>query len=132
VLVDGKKVGDVGADVQRDRQLLAEDGMAVVAVTVDAEGRVVAGPALATRGWVFERVSAALLVEATLAVRAALAAREPPPGEGPLPRPELEAVLRGAVRRFVKARFGRKPVVVPLVLTLGEPPGDAPGGAAGR
>ena len=35
VLVDGKGVGDVGAVVLRDRQLLAEAGMLVVALTVD-------------------------------------------------------------------------------------------------
>ena len=44
MFVDGKGVGDVGAVVLRDRQLLAEAGIVVVALTVDrATGSVVAG-----------------------------------------------------------------------------------------
>jgi ribonuclease J len=115
VLVDGKGVGDVGPVVLRDRELLAEDGMVVVAVTVDrASGAVVAGPEIVSRGWVYEREAEAVLEEARAAVRDALAERSDPP----LGREALGALLRGTVRRFITQRYDRKPVVLPLVLEI--------------
>src|SRR5207248_3091114 len=53
VLVVGKGVGDVGAVVLRDRQLLAGDGVVAVALTLDATGRIVAGPDIGSRGVVY-------------------------------------------------------------------------------
>jgi ribonuclease J len=115
VLVDGKGVGDVGPVVLRDRQLLAEDGTVVVAVTVDrASGAIVAGPEIVSRGWVYEREAEAVLEDARAAVREALAER----GEAPLAREALVALLRGTLRRFITQRYDRKPVVLPLVLEV--------------
>ena len=115
VLVDGKGVGDVGPVVLRDRQLLAEDGTVVVAVTVDrASGAIVAGPEIVSRGWVYEREAEAVLEDARAAVREALAER----GETPLEREALIALLRGTLRRFITQRYDRKPVVLPLVLEV--------------
>jgi ribonuclease J len=115
VLVDGKGVGDVGAVVLRDRQLLAEDGMVVVAVTVSrATGALVAGPEIVSRGWVYEREAEAVLEEARAAVREVLAEA----GKEPLAREALGALLRATVRRFITQRYDRKPIVLPLVLEV--------------
>ena len=116
VFVDGKGVGDVGAVVLRDRQLLAEAGIVVVALTVDrATGSVVAGPEIASRGLVYMKEAGELMDEVKAAIRDALAARE-----------ELEvidaeligATVRSAARRFINQRFQRKPIVIPLVLEV--------------
>ncbi len=116
VLVDGKVIGDVGAVVLRDRQLLAESGMLVVALTIDkATGAVVAGPEIASRGFVYMKEADELMEEVKAAVRDAFAARE-----------ELEvvdkeligAMVRSAVRRFINQRFQRKPVVLPVILEI--------------
>jgi ribonuclease J len=114
VLVDGKGIGDVGAVVLRDRQLLAQDGMVVVAVTVDrGTGEIIAGPEIASRGWVYERESEAVLEEAKTVLREALAART---GEEPMPRDVLQSLLRGTLRRFITQRYDRKPIVLPIIL----------------
>jgi ribonuclease J len=116
VLVDGKGVGDVGPVVLRDRQILSEDGMVVVAVTVDRQtGRVVAGPEITSRGWVYEREAEPVLAEAKAALRDALAAET---SERPLEREALVALLRGTLRRFITQRYDRKPIVLPLVLEI--------------
>jgi ribonuclease J len=116
VFVDGKGIGDVGQVVLRDRQLLAEAGMVVVALTVDkTSGSVVAGPEIASRGFVYMKESDELMDEVKQAVRAALAARQEPEV---IDRELIGAVVRSAVRRFINQRFDRKPVVIPLVLEV--------------
>jgi ribonuclease J len=114
VLVDGKGIGDVGAVVLRDRQLLAQDGMVVVAVTVDrTSGDVIAGPEIASRGWVYERESEAVLEEARTVLREALRLKT---DEQPMARDVLQSLLRGTLRRFISQRYDRKPIVLPIVL----------------
>ncbi len=121
LLVDGKGVGDVGAVVLRDRQLLAENGMVVVSLAVDKSGAVIAGPELATRGVVYVKESEEVLAELKAAVSQALAERDP---AAPFDRELVGALVKGAVRRFIQQRFQRKPIVLPIVL---EVPGPAPG-----
>ena len=65
VYVDGLGIGDVGNIVIRDRQRLAEDGIIVVVLTLEAgSSRVLAGPDIVSRGFVYVRESEGLLDEA--------------------------------------------------------------------
>ena len=115
VLVDGKSVGDIGAVVLRDRQLLAEDGLVAVSLAVDRDGLVVAGPEIASRGFVYVKESEPLLEELKKAVLAALAERDP---DAPWERDLVGATVRSAVRHFINQRFRRKPVVLLIILEV--------------
>jgi len=115
VLVDGKSVGDIGAVVLRDRQLLAEDGLVAVSLAVDRHGAVVAGPEIASRGFVYVKENEALLEEMKKVVLAALAERDP---DAPPDKELIGATVRSAVRHFVNQRFRRRPVVLPIVLEV--------------
>ncbi len=115
VLVDGKGVGDIGAVVLRDRQILAEEGIITVSLVVDRDGVVVAGPEIASRGVVYVKENEPLLEEMRAAIRAGLAGRAPAPGD----RETLSALVRLCVRQFVNQRFQRKPVVLPVILEVG-------------
>ena len=65
VMVDGLGVGDVGNIVLRDRQHLAEDGIIIVVMTLEnGSGRVLAGPDIVSRGFVYVRGSESLMDEA--------------------------------------------------------------------
>jgi ribonuclease J len=115
VLVDGKGIGDVGAVVLRDRQILSEDGVIAVSLAVDGKGALVAGPEIASRGVVYVRESEALLDALRAAVIAALAERS---ADEPWDRDAIATRVRTAVRQFINQRFQRKPVVFPMVLQV--------------
>jgi ribonuclease J len=113
VLVDGKGVGDVGPVVLRDRELLAEEGMIAVAIVVDGQGAIVAGPSIASRGVVYVKENEALIEELRTAVSQAVA------DMAPIERRDRELLserMRFTVRRFVNQRFQRKPVILPMIL----------------
>ncbi|MHB8294586.1 MAG: ribonuclease J [Acidimicrobiales bacterium] len=115
--VDGT-VGDVGHGVLRDRRALAEEGMIVVVVTLDAhDGSVIAGPEIITKGWVFAKEAEPLLAEAKKAVDDAIAAaRSRQAGEGAVELDVVRQQVRQAVGKIVAARTKRRPMIVPVVM----------------
>ena len=115
VLVDGKGVGDIGAVVLRDRQILAESGLVAVSLVFDREGRLVSGPEIASRGFVHVQENQPLIEELKQAVVEALDRREP----GRVwDREATAGLVRSTVRSFINQRFQRKPVVLPMILEV--------------
>jgi ribonuclease J len=111
--VDGI-VGDVGQGVLRDRKVLAEEGVVVVVVTVDIEtGKVLVGPEIITRGWVYAPEAEDLLDEACDAVAAAV---EKTLAAGVRDVDALERDVRRAAGKFVSDRTKRRPMIVPVVM----------------
>jgi ribonuclease J len=113
--VDGV-VGDVGHGVLRDRRVLAEEGVVVVVATVDVHaGEVVNSPEIVTRGWVHAKEAEALLEEASATVRTALMAAM---ASGATDPEALHRNARRALGRFVSERTRRRPMIVPVVVTV--------------
>ena len=111
--VDGI-VGDVGQGVLRDRKVLAEEGVVVVVVTVDIEtGKVLTGPEIITRGWVYAPEAEDLLDEACDTVAATV---EKSLANGVRDVENLERDVRRAAGKFVNERTKRRPMIVPVVM----------------
>jgi ribonuclease J len=111
--VDGI-VGDVGQGVLRDRKVLAEEGVVVVIATVDIEsGKVIAGPEIITRGWVYAPEAEDLLDEACDRVAQAV---EEAFTNGQHDVDALERIVRRAAGKFVSERTKRRPMIVPVVM----------------
>jgi ribonuclease J len=112
--VDGI-VGDVGQGVLRDRRVLAEEGVVVVVVTVAlADGAILTGPEVITRGWVYAPEAEALLDECADVVRQAVKDLFVEAGTPDLE--SLQRAVRRAAGRFVNERTRRKPMIVPVVM----------------
>ncbi len=108
--VDGV-VGDVGHGVLRDRRVLADEGVVVVIVTVDAKsGEVIAGPEIVTRGWVHAPEAEDLLEEARRHVVQAIERSDDTDFD------TLKRHVRKALGAFVNERTRRKPMIVPVVM----------------
>jgi ribonuclease J len=111
--VDGI-VGDVGDGVLRDRQVLANEGVVVVIVSVDAEsGELLTEPEVVTRGWVYAPEAEGLLGEAADAVRKAVADAH---DHDAFDIESLQRTVRRAAGKFVSERTKRRPMIVPVVL----------------
>jgi ribonuclease J len=111
--VDGI-VGDVGKGVLRDRRKLAEEGVVVVVSTVDIQtGKVLVGPEIITRGWVYAPEAEDLLDEACDTVADAL---EKALADGIRDVEQLEREARRATGKFVSERTKRRPMIVPVVM----------------
>ena len=114
LFVDGI-VGDVGHGVLRDRKVLAEEGVVVIVATVDsALHRVINGPEVITRGWVYAPEADALLDEAEAHIEKALVKAL---DDGISDVEGLERVVRKAAGKFVSDRTKRRPMIVPVVMT---------------
>lgn len=66
ILVDGKTSGDIGELVLKDRELLADNGIVIVSVTIDKNTKkVIAGPEILTRGFIYVKDNLEVIKEAS-------------------------------------------------------------------
>ena len=115
VLVDGLGVGDVGSIVLRDRKHLSEDGLIVAVCSIDAQsGKVVSGPDIVSRGFVYVRESEALMDEArdlvynTLEECARNRVRDW----------SMKQSIKDELSRFLYQKTRRNPMILPIIMEV--------------
>lgn len=116
ILVDGLGIGDVGNIVLRDRKHLSEDGLIVVVVTMSKqEGKVIAGPDIISRGFVYVRESEDLMEEAREVVRDVLFECEK---RNITDWATLKSSIRDALRGFLYEKIKRNPMILPIIMEV--------------
>ncbi|HEY4544790.1 MAG TPA: ribonuclease J [Tissierellaceae bacterium] len=116
LLVDGLGVGDVGNIVLRDRKHLSEDGLIVVVVTISKEdGKIVAGPDIISRGFVYVRESEDLMEEARQVVAEALNQCE---AQNITDWSKLKNETRNSLRGFLYHKIQRNPMILPIIMEV--------------
>ena len=111
VMVDGLGVGDIGNVVLRDRHLLSRDGFVVVVIAVDADtGKVIEGPYIITRGFVYIREAGDLIDDAANCVLEAL--------EHGGSKITLNAKIKDSLAPFLYEQTKRRPMILPVVMEV--------------
>ncbi len=116
VFVDGLGVGDVGNVVLRDRQRLSEDGIVLLVMAMDGENRIVSGPEIVTRGFVYVKESDELLEDIHMLIDDTVC--EHFESENPAGRNKLKNNIRDAVSEFVWKKTKRRPIILPVILDI--------------
>ncbi len=121
VYIDGKTAGstaDAGVDtvVLRDRMKLAHDGVVIVILGIETTtGRVVSGPDIVSRGFVFEDASQELLAEVKDVVLDTLTLMVPEAkGDWAL----VSARVRSSLKKFIYKRMERRPMILPIIMEI--------------
>ena len=121
VYIDGKTAGstaDAGVDtvVLRDRMKLAHDGVVIVILGIEkTSGRVVSGPDIVSRGFVFEDASQELLAEVKDVVMDTMLLMVPEAkGDWSL----VSARVRTALKKFINKRMERRPMILPIIMEI--------------
>jgi len=115
VFVDGLGVGDIGQIVLRDRQVLAQDGILMVVLTVDKEtGLPLAGPDIVSRGFVYVRDSEELLEKARERVLESFVGLNGHASDWSFVKDKIKHTLS----EYLYEKTHRRPMILPLVMEV--------------
>ena len=115
ILVDGLGVGDVGNIVLRDRRHLSEDGLIIVVITITKEGKVVSGPDIISRGFVYVRESEDLIEDAKNVVRKIL---NDDSRDNLKDWNGLKSDIRDNLRSYIFKNTKRNPMILPIIMEV--------------
>lgn len=114
ILVDGLGVGDVGNIVLRDRQHLAEDGIMIVVLTLEKHSsRLLAGPDIVSRGFVYVRESEDLMDEARIVVEDAI---DICLDKHITDWGKIKNIIKDSLGDFLWKRTKRNPMILPIIM----------------
>ncbi|ATF12834.1 ribonuclease J [Brevibacillus sp. HB1.1] len=115
-LVDGLGIGDVGNGILRDRKHLSEDGILVIVVTRSkTDGKILSGPDLISRGFIYAPESEGLLEEATrIASEVITNLQEANVSQWN----RLKQGMRESIGKFVYAKTKRRPMILPIIMDV--------------
>ena len=116
IMVDGLGVGDVGNIVLRDRQMLSQNGLIIVVMTLDKyTNEILSGPDIVSRGFVYVRESEDLMDEARRVVNDALynclSKRCTDWGK-------IKNVVRESLGDFIWKQTKRNPMILPIIMEV--------------
>ena len=116
ILIDGLGIGDVGNIVLNDRKYLGEDGIITIVMTIDEqECKLLSGPDILTRGFVYVRESEELIRQMTK-----------------LAKEEIQLCLLNninswsdikfkikiKIRDYIYEELGRRPMILPVIMNV--------------
>ncbi|MBE1553615.1 ribonuclease J1 [Sporosarcina limicola] len=116
VYIDGSGIGDIGNVVLRDRRILSEDGLVIVVATVDMKrNRVVSGPDIISRGFVYMRESGTMIYEAQQMLSKQMQRQL---STSPADLSALKNEVIDTLGPYLYDKTKRKPMVLPVIMEV--------------
>lgn len=116
VFIDGKGVGGVEDIVLRDRRMLAHDGIVIILLGIEkSTKRIVSGPEIISRGFIFEDASQELITEVRDLMAATLAGL---PEDLVADTALIQAKLRSTLKKYLRNTMDRRPMIMPIIMEV--------------
>ncbi len=116
IMVDGLGVGDVSHIVLRDRQMMADDGMFVVIVTIESKtGKLIGNPDLISRGFIYMKENKKLIEETRRKVKKILVDKDPKMAANDA---YIKNKIRNDIGQFLYTKTQRRPMVLPVIIAV--------------
>jgi ribonuclease J len=114
--VDGLGVGDVGNIVLRDRQLLSENGLIIVVISLERySNQILAGPDIISRGFVYVRDSEDLMEEAREVVGKAL---DKCLNKNNTDWSKMKMEIKDSLSDYIWKKTKRNPMILPIIMEV--------------
>ncbi len=115
MMVDGFSIGNVQEMVIRDRKMLAQDGIFVIIVSINAKtGKLKKSPDIIARGFVYLRESQELLSHARMIIKKSVESSTK--DMNPINFDFVKSNLSDEIGRFLFQKTAKKPIVIPVIL----------------
>lgn len=117
IFVDGNDISGISTAVLKDRQILGDNGLVSVIVSIDSrESKILCKPVIVSRGFVFIKDSQSLLKEAEQVVFNALKEKM----KTKTTFGEIKNTIRSSLEPFLYGKTHRNPIVIPVILNSKE------------
>lgn len=116
LLVDGHGIGDVGNIVLRDRMKLSDDGLIVIVMTIDMKNfKILSGPDVISRGFIFVRESTDLIKETESKIKALM---DDLMEQKVKSWSNIKSQIIDSIAPFIYKKIQRRPMIIPIIMEV--------------
>jgi len=116
IFIDGKLMGNLESMVLRDRMRLAHDGIVLILLAIEkATGRIVTGPEVISRGFIFEDTSQDIIYNVRDMVTKTIQSME---HDIISDTTLLQTKIRDTLKKYLRDTMGRRPMIMPVVMEI--------------